>query len=68
MGKIVAGFFYVAYAALLVFAIAFGSPYYSDIYNFITGNITEISDVEMTPNTQGDMIIGKLYSFKYSVI
>ena len=68
MSKVVAGFFYVVYSALLVFAIAFAKPYYSDIYNFITGNTVEITDVEITSTTDEEMIIGKLYRFNYSVI
>ena len=68
MSKYVAGFLYVVYAAFLVFAIAFARPYYDDIYNFITGNITKISDVEVKSPTQNDLIIGKTYSFKYTVV
>ena len=67
MGKIVAGFVYVVYSALLVFTIVFARPYYDDVYNFITGNITEISDVEIKSGMPSELILGRLYNFKYSV-
>ena len=52
MKKVLAGFLYVAYAAFMIFAICFASPYYSDIRNLMNGNITDITDVEMTSSTQ----------------
>ena len=68
MSKAIAGFIYVVYSALLIFAISFAHPMYRDIYNFITGKTVEITDVEVSSNTQDEMIIGKLYSLEYSVI
>ena len=68
MKKVLAGFLYVAYAAFMIFAICFASPYYSDIRNLMNGNITDITDVEMTSSTQSEMMPGKQYHFKYTVI
>ena len=68
MRKVIAGFIYVLYSALLIFAISFASPMYRDIYNFITQKNVDITDVEVKLDVQDEMIIGKLYKPEYSVI